>query len=422
MTMVFGATFDEKSSVHALRFRQQNYSLEQAEIANTAFDEAVKDLLRAWIEQGTVSTNLSLEGAADKEEFLEHGALRSFLKHRVDAFERLLEQEDIARHLLRPIDEVYFQMDAYEPLLAKFEKRIYNIAAHRENLEVPFRYSPISRQGAHGDTIQPTDLDSKQPGEDIGVYFGTRRTDSTALSILAHQLRWEAMAPSEMPIHVITEGYMDESLQRVRTITEQLAGQENMQPHCFVIQRRHAENDRHLGTALLIMNPQRPALPQRIIFCDTLSPGHRPPWWNKFKEKVDAVFPQPEGQATASDKLEDGSVKLQRLHDGVPVRHQDIDCAFYTASMGRALIQLVRADADLVINGSIEDIMSQMTARMPEYYEQSNQPKEPTAVREANVIRRWNTGWQALKNMMQNRLSDLAAQLASPTDPPLGYS
>ena len=422
MTMVFGASFDEKSPVNTLRFRQSNYSIEQAEWANAAFDKAVKALLRDWIEQGTVSTNVSMEGAADKEEFLEHGALRSFFKHRPDAFERLLEQEAIARHLLRPIDEVYFQTDAYEPMLAKFEKRIYNIAAHRENLEVPFRYSPISRQGAHGDTIQPADLADNQTREDIGVYFGTRRTDSTALSILAHQLRWEAMAPSAIPIHVITEGYMDDSLRRVRAITEQLTGPDIDQPHCFVIQRRHAADDRHLGAALLIMNPLRPDLPQRIIFCDTLSPGNQPPWWNKFKDKVDAVFPQPAGQAPASNKLEDGSVKLQRLHDGVPVRHQDIDCAFYTSSMARALIQLVRADANLMLDGSIEAVVSQMTARMPEYYEQPNQPKEPAEVREVNVARRWNTGWQALKNMMQNRLTDLATQLTSPTDQPLGFS
>lgn len=421
MTKAFGALPDEKSSISTLEFCQTDYTLEQAEAANNAFDEAVKQFLRFWIEQGTVSTK-SIGDSGDAEEFIEHGALRVFFKHREDAFERLLEQDHIARHLLRPIDDVYFQGDAYEPLLAKFEKRIYNIAAQREHLEVPFRYSPLSRQGTHGDTLQLTDATDDQPREDIGVYFGTRRSDSTALAILAHQLRWEALAPSELPIQVITEGYMHDSLQRVRTITEQLGEQGNTQPHCFVIQRRHAADDRHLGAALLIMNPQLPALPQRIIFCDTLRLDHQPPWWDKFRGKIDAAFPQPDGHAPASDKLEDGGVKLQRLHDGVPVRHQDIDCAFYTASMGRALIQLVRADADLVLHGSIEAIVGQMTARMPEYYEQPNQPKEPAAVREVNVVRRWNTGWQALKNMMQNRLTDLVAQLSVAGDQPLEYS
>ena len=421
MTMATGLLFDQKRPHTALKFRQTEYTIDQAEAANDAFDSAVKQFLRDWIEQGTVSTK-SLEGAGDTEDFIEQGALRSYFKHRDDAFERLLQQDPIARHLLRSIDEVYFQGDAYEPLLAKFEKRIYNIAAQREHLEVPFRYSPLSRQGTHGDTIQATDLMDEPFREDIGVYFGTRRTDGTALAILAHQLRWEALAPSGLPIHVITEGYMDDSLQRVRTITEQLGEQGVTQAHCFVIQRRHAADDRHLGTALLLMNPQLPALPQRIIFCDTLRLGHQPPWWDKFKAKVDAVFPQPAGCTPASEQLEDGGVKLQRLHDGVPVRHQDIDCAFYTASMGRALIQLVKADADLILHGSIDAIVSQMMERMPEYYEQPNQPKEPDEVREVNVARRWNTGWQALKNMMQNRLTDLVAQLSASSDQPLGFS
>ncbi|WP_223860715.1 hypothetical protein [Spirosoma validum] len=409
------------ASISTLEFRHTDYTLEQAEAANDAFDLAVKQFLREWIEQGTVSTK-SLEESDDVEEFIEHGALRSFFKYRDDAFERLLEHEPIASHLLRPIDEVYFLGDAYEPLLAKFEKRIYNIAAQREHLEVPFRYSPPSRQGTHGDTIQLIDTSDGQPREDIGVYFGTRRSDETALAILAHQLRWEAMAASEMPTHVITEGYMHDSLQRVRTLTEQLGEQGNTQPHCFVIQRRHAADDRHLGAALLIMDPQQPALPQRIIFCDTLKPGQQPPWWNKFKHKIDVAFPQPDGHAPASDRLEDGAVKLQRLHDGVPVRHQDIDCAFYTASMGRALIQLVKADADLILYGSIDAIVDQMTARMPEYYEQPNQPKEPEVVRKVNVIRRWNTGWQALKNLMQNRLTDLVTQLSVSSEQALEYS
>ncbi|MBD2754945.1 hypothetical protein IC230_18730 [Spirosoma sp. BT704] len=417
MTMASGAF----ASISTLEFRHTDYTLEQAEAANDAFDLAVKQFLREWIEQGTVSTK-SLEESDDVEEFIEHGALRSFFKYRDDAFERLLEHEPIASHLLRPIDEVYFLGDAYEPLLAKFEKRIYNIAAQREHLEVPFRYSPPSRQGTHGDTIQLIDTSDGQPREDIGVYFGTRRSDETALAILAHQLRWEAMAASEMPTHVITEGYMHDSLQRVRTLTEQLGEQGNTQPHCFVIQRRHAADDRHLGAALLIMDPQQPALPQRIIFCDTLKPGQQPPWWNKFKHKIDVAFPQPDGHAPASDRLEDGAVKLQRLHDGVPVRHQDIDCAFYTASMGRALIQLVKADADLILYGSIDAIVDQMTARMPEYYEQPNQPKEPEVVRKVNVIRRWNTGWQALKNLMQNRLTDLVTQLSVSSEQALEYS
>ncbi|RAJ99905.1 hypothetical protein LX87_01602 [Larkinella arboricola] len=420
MIMALGAAFNLYSPATTLTCRQP-YSIEQAQAANEAFDAAVKDFLRAWIEHGTVSPK-SLEGSADTEDFIEHGALRSFFKHRDDAFERILAQENLARHLLRPIDEVYFQGDAYEPLLAKFERRIYNIAASREHLAVPFRYSPVSRQGDYGDTIQLTDATGQVAPEDIGVYFGTRRADNTALTILAHQLRWEALAPSQLAVHVITEGYMEDSLRRVRTLTEQFREQGIDESQCFVIQRRHAVDDRHLGTALLVMNPHRPTLPQRIIFCDTLRTGPQPPWWDKFKAKIDTVFPQPTGHPPASDKLEDGGVKLQRLHDGVPVRHQDIDCAFYTASMGRALIQLAKAEPELILHGSIEAVISQMTARMPEYYEQPDQPKEPALVREFNVIQRWNTGWHALKNMMQHQLTGLAEQFAMPIERPLEFS
>ncbi|GAB2594950.1 hypothetical protein [Spirosoma areae] len=419
MTLPAEALLDPQSSMSSFNIPQTYYTKEQADMANEAFDGAVKQFLRDWIEQGTVSTK-SIDDSGDAEEFIEHGALRSFFKHRDDAFERLLEQDHIARHLLRSISEVYFQDDAYEPLLAKFEKRIYNIAAQREQLEVPFRYSPLSRQGPHGDTLQVVDPETDQAKEDIGMYFGTRRSDSTALTILAHQLRWEAHGATSLPIHVITEGYMEESLQRVKLITRQLSDGGEQQCHCFVIQRRHKADDRHLGAALLIMNPEQADLPQRIIFCDTLNPGGLPPWWDKFKATVDAVFPQPDGSAPASVRLEDGGVKLQRLHDGVPVRHQDIDCAFYTASMCRALIQLAKTDPELILHGPLEAIVSHMTERMPEYYEQPNQPKEPALVREANVVRRWHTGWQALKNRMQTKLTDLAAQLAP--DPPVLYS
>ncbi|MFD1143130.1 hypothetical protein ACFQ4C_18530 [Larkinella insperata] len=418
--MALGAAFHLNGPTTTLKCRQP-YSFEQAQAANDAFDAAVKDFLRTWIEQGTVSPK-SLEGSADTEDFVEHGALRNFFKYREDAFERILAQENLARHLLRSIDEVYFQGDAYEPLLAKYERRIYNIAASRDHLTVPFRYSPFSRQGDYGDTIQLTDATGQTAPEDIGVYFGTRRADNVALTILAHQLRWEALAPSQLPVHVITEGYMEDSLRRVRALTEQLGEQGVDDAQCFVIQRRHAADDRHLGTALLVMHPHSPGLPQRIVFCDTLRPGSQPPWWDKFKAKIDAVFPQPAGYPPASGKVEDGGVQLQRLHDGVPVRHQDIDCAFYTASMGRALIQLAKTEPDVILNGSIEAVFSQMTARMPEYYEQPNQPKEPALVREFNVIQRWNTGWQALKNMMQNQLTGLAAQLAMPVEHPLGFS
>src|SRR5919199_2751427 len=95
-------------------FVQTNYTREQAEEANSAFDNAVKQFLHDWIENGTTSaSSRSLDSDSNTEEFIEQGALRSFFKHCDDAFEQLLQNEAIARHLLRPIEHVYFVTDAY---------------------------------------------------------------------------------------------------------------------------------------------------------------------------------------------------------------------------------------------------------------------------------------------------------------------
>lgn len=394
------------------------YTKEQAQKANLAFDESVTQYLRHWIEQGTTSsTDRSLEVESDTDEFIRQGALRSFFKHHDDALERLLQQDDIARHLLRPSSDVYFEPDAYEPLLAKFEKRIYNLAAHREHLEIPFRYSPTSRQGAHGDSVGWEDMPIGEAREDIGYYYGTRRSDATALNLLGRQLRREALFSTSLPIQVITEGYMADSLRVVKQATQALYDDGIQTLHCFVIQRRHAVDDRHLGAALLLMNPQQPNQPQRVIFCDTLKPDGQAPWWNTFKRCLDAVFPQPEGQPNTSDRLEDGGVNLQRLHDGVAVRHQDIDCAFYSASIARSLIQIAKASSELIVSGSIEDLMSEMTRLMPEYFEQANLARAPELVREVNVIRRWQTGQEALDDLRRSHLAASISLRPVPPDP-----
>ncbi|PQA55553.1 hypothetical protein [Siphonobacter curvatus] len=365
---------------------------EGATQANQAFDERMRAFLNEWIDQGTES---SRGDEISREEFVENGALRSLFQHREDALEWLLQDEVIARHLLRSAGEVHFSQDAYEPLLSSFEKRLYNLAAHREHREVCFRYHSINRQDAYGNTIEHTHAGD----ENIGLYFGTRRTDAMALQLLADQLKREASEPSDLPIHVITEGYMSESLQFIKEQTEALAAAGIEQTQCFLIQRRHAADDRHLGAALLLMNPKQPHLPQRIVFCDTLRPGALPPWWDKFKHKVDVAFPQPEDTIRASDLLEDGSVTLQRLHDGVPIRHQDIDCGFYTFSIVRALIKLAQRTPECVLMGTTADLVTAMTGLMKDYYQEPDQPKDPEVVRKINILNRWNLGREALSLM-----------------------
>jgi hypothetical protein len=386
---------------------QTTFPKSQAELANQLFDDAVKHFLLNWMEHATINGLANSFTIDDTpHSFVEEGALRAFFRlHADDALELLMTDRVIARHLLRPVNEVHFENDAYEPMLSRFERRIYNLAMHREHLEVPFRYSSPSRQGDYGDTVSPITAPNELPREDIGMYFGTRRSDETALSILAGQLRREVAvsAPSHLPVYIVTEGYMTESLQSVREQAAMLGSIGETQPQCFIIQRRHAVDDRHLGAAMLLMDPQQPARPMRVIFGDTLNPSGQPPWWDKFRAKLDHVFPQPEGEAPVSDRLEDGGVNLQRLHDGVPVRHQDIDCAFYTASMCRSLVQLIHESPELVLTGDIKAIVSRMTAGMPEYFEEADQPRTPEQVREENVIRRWNTGQEALRKIWQRQ-------------------
>ena len=406
MNTAFRTLLSGEGSTSCESVRLTHYTKERADWANNAFDQVVRQFLHDWIGHGTVAGTHE-DTDSESDDFVEHGALRSFFKHSHDALEQLLRHDTIARHLLRPVSEVHFENDAYEPLLARFEKRIYNLAAHREHREVSFRYSPPSRQCVYGDTVGVLDEETGLPREDIGSYFGTRRSDETALTILGDQLRAGTVSTARLPVHVITDGYMEDSLRIVLTVTQGLCDEGDDQLHCFVIQRRHAADDRHLGAALLVMDPQQPDLPRRLIFCDTLNPSGQPPWWDKFKQKVDAVFPQPDGHKPASDRLEDGGVNLQRLHDGVPVRHQDIDCAFYTASMVRALIQLSQSVPDLIVAGSIADLVSEMTARMPDYFDWANQPKDPILVREENIACRWNTGRVALQNLMGARIIDL---------------
>jgi hypothetical protein len=418
MNSLLSVNFGKSEPIQSLSIYQISYLKEQAEQDNLAFDESVKGFLRQWIEQGTeTQTDHSLADESDVNEFIETGALRSFFKHHDDALERLLGQDEIARHLLRPSSQVFFEVDAYEPLLSRFERRIYNLAAHREHREVPFRYSPMSRQGDYGDSVNLADLPPHEFREDIGCYFGTRRSDTTTLNLLARQLRREAVFSTILPIHVVTEGYMEDSLRVIRTTTEQLQQEGEHGLHCFVVQRRHAADDRHLGAALLLMDAQHPELPQRVIFCDTLNPSGIPPWWHKFKRYVDTVFPQPEGCAPASDRLEDGGVNLQRLHDGVPVRHQDIDCAFYSVTMAQALIQLAKQSPELIISGSIQEVVSQMTERMPEYFVQANVVRAPEVVREVNVVRRWQAGQEALTDLFQTCHAEMASIVPTIPEP-----
>ena len=220
---------------------------QQAIQTNHAFDECLMKFLQQWIEKSSLATMYqSQECPFDVGDFIQQGALQAFFRQHDDPLAQLLQQPDIARHLLRSSKDVYFDPEAYEPLLAKFEKRIYNLAAHLELLDVSFRYNSSSRQGAFGDSVNLADVPDGTAREDIGCYFGTRRSDTKALTLLGHHLRREALFSPLLPIHVVTEGYMEDALWTVRKTTEHLKDDAH-QRHCFILQRRHAAHDRATG-------------------------------------------------------------------------------------------------------------------------------------------------------------------------------
>ena len=377
----------------------------QAEHANNAFDNEVRRFLEVWLAKHNVSA-----ASADRE-YIEGNALRTFFQHNDNALELLLADKGIAGHLLRGADEVYFQPDAYEPLLSTFEKRIYNLSANltlrpdkaqpdliwNEKGMIPFRYISPKRQSEQGDTLPAT-------VDDIGNYFGNRRTDVPTLRLMAKHLAQATEAPNpDFPIHSVTLNHMVDSFRDVKHQTEKLKADGGNGLHCFIVQRRHHnEHDKHLGAALFVMDVQHPEKPQRIILCDTVrKPNGTAAWETQFKDKIDAAFPHAPGQPRISEMTEDGGVGLQRWHDGQPERHKDIDCAFYTESMAEALIRLARKNKDLVVSGNINDIVAAMTGEMKEYFERPNQPKPPVVVREVNVQKRWRAGQERLEYIAQ---------------------
>lgn len=404
-------------------------SFEDATAANAAFDEAVKAFLFDWINRGTPGKVIHPETAETVDELMPYGALRVFFKHVPNAMDQLLLDPTIAAHLMRPVEQVHFTGDAYQPLFSDLERRIYNMAMQRDQNPIPFRYSSDSRQDVHGDTIAHHRHDpEKRPVEDIGTYFGTRRSDEIALNLFAQELRDEAAKPGGLPVHVVTEKFLPDFLRIARERTEAMQAEGVTGPQCFVIQRRHGDpeehgkRDMHLSAMLLVMDPAHPETPLRIVAADTVKRHNldQPPyWWDKFKQKVDAVFPVEDGAPT-SDWMEDGGVLLQREHKNrqdqwEPVRHQDIDCAFYTRAVAKAWIILAKTRSDLILHGAMPEIMSEATGLMPIYYDAPNEAKTDREVRQANIRQRWDTGTEALRAIHREALIHQPAPEADPT-------
>ncbi len=403
-----------------------------ANAANTDFDSAMRAFLREWLHQAQKKgAPVPYEGTS--EDFIEGAALRAFITTEDKPLERILAVPALRNHLLRPVSEVRFPHDYYEPQWAHFERRVYNLAERHLQTSIPFRYTRNERANAFGDRVFKYAHSGERHWEveDIGKYFGTRRSDKTALRQMGSMLQKEASAAeSAVPLHIITEEFLEDSMRRVRTETERLQAEGDTRLHCFVIQSRqapktpHEDADMHLAAALFVMDPANPATPVRALFCDTVAlPEHMsPPWWGKFCDKADRVFasaegyPLPEGEAVSRRALETG-VRLQRLHNHIPTAHHDIDCAFYTSSMARALIQVVQQNPETILHGTHAEIKTAMTARMPEYFAAPNQPFSPEQVREQNIIARWNSGREALLALAPERMQAKTGFLPSQDKP-----
>ena len=161
---------------------------------------------------------------------------------------------------------------------------------------------------------------------------------------------------------------------------------------------RHSQKEGHYGVSLVIMEPANPDFPKRVLICDTILkdlPQH-PRWWNHFVEEYTAVF----GEAII-EMLEDLSHPLQKVNitGDNPYRH-DWDCPYYAASMASALADLVLADPELILNGSTVSIHQTMKDKMPDYYWPGQLIKDRPDIRQANLLKRWNSGRNVIEQLL----------------------
>lgn len=361
--------------------------MEEALLQNERFDEHVKAFLRDWLRKG------SPEGADIEtheqaiEEYINGGALREYFKRHDDPFQKLLENRQIAKHLNRRHHQVYFDPITYEPVLSQFESRIYNLSAHRQHLQIPYRFIPISRQGSNGDRATNEELAPERQGKDndIGDYFATRRADETVVKTMHSDLK-RAIKKGQTHVSLVNTHYMPDAIKAVAEEMQTTSGSGKQGLQFFVLQSRYRPEgmDRHFGAALLIMDLRQPHLPRRIIFCDTVNlPGWRP----LFGDMIKDVF-GPE----AEQIIEVASHPLQGLNLEPNIAKHDINCSFYTHAMAGALLGLVQKQAGLMVQGTIEEIQHAMKASMHDYYERNGSPKPVPIIRRTNLYKRWNIG------------------------------
>lgn len=375
---------------------------ETAEAANDNFDLEVYGFLRNWIFQYESETLLQFDQSL--EEYLANNALRDFFLHSVHPLKQLLQQNFIACHLGRGADEVYFDPTSGDPLLATAEQRIYNLA-HRmdsERMHVPFRSVQPIKQTEAGDTadIAHYPAESEHLRYNSGNHFTSRPANGNVFDENSKQ----CVAKSAGNLNVLFErGFLEDRLQDIKQsmIALHEAGVQELQ--YFVICSRHSQTEGHFGASLVIMDPSNPHFPVRVFVCDTLLKDlpHHPRWWNHFIAEYTNVF----GDAIA-EVIEDLSHPLQKVNvkGDNPYRH-DWDCPYYVTSMTNALSDIVLADPDLMVNGSLNEVHNAMKTLMQDYYQPDQTIKDRQDIKEINRLKRWNSGLEVIKDLHSDVIS-----------------
>jgi hypothetical protein len=369
-----------------------------AEATNHFFEQEIQRFLRNWILNNEDKSILQFDQTL--EEYLANDALRDFFLNTQHPIQKLLENPRIANHLARDTKNVYYDPITGDPFLARSEQRIYNLARRMdsEEMHVPFRSVQPDKQTEAGDTA---DISTYPAGsEEIRYNSGNHFTSRPANGNVFDENSRRCIAKSEANLHIFFKrGFLEERLQEVKEYTAALHLDGVKELQFFVICSRHSEIEGHYGTSIVIMDPVSPDFPIRVMTCDTLLKDlpHHPRWWNHFVSEYSNVF----GNAIA-EIIEDLSLPLQKVNvkGDDPYRH-DWNCPYYTASTADALADLVKVNAKLLINGSIQEVQDAMKNSMSDYYHPNGEIKEREEIQYVNRLKRWNSGVEMIYNLVE---------------------
>ena len=370
---------------------------EIAKTANRCFDTDIFRFLHTWAHDHADQILLRFEQTL--EEYLENDALRDFFITTANPIQALLADFAIAQHLGRCATAVYFDPISGDPLLAHTEQRIYNLARRldKDSTHVPFRSVQPSKQTDEGDTacVSSYPIDSEELRYNSGNHFSSRSANDNVFD----ENRKRCIANSNGNLRVFFKrGYLEDRLRDVKELTAAMHEAGVTQLQYFVIYSRHSVIEGHFGVSLVIMDPANPNLPQRVMVCDTLLkelPQH-PRWWLHFVSEYSNVF----GPAVA-ELIEDLSHPLQKVNikGDDPFRH-DWDCPYYAASMADALVDLVKRQPELILNGELHHVHNAMKDIMPDYYHQGQELKSRSDIQEVNRLKRWKSGTQVINDLV----------------------